>query len=219
MEHTEIGINSSFAYRSEEEYFLENSIEKVEFAKYQVSRQLESAVSRQKEHAVEVKIFAGILLMLIVLCNLALAMVVGSGTAVLVLIGALITILCRIAYIFVMPICLFKIIKGTIILCINKQNAIGVWAAKHFSLPLYSDEIQSCQKYLEKYRILLEDLENCRESLEAGNSFNKALIEDQMSSIELEPQIRVVNPNYGKHNFFAAMTSLIITVILCLVIL
>jgi len=218
LEHTEIGINSSFAYRSEEEYFLENCIKKVEFAKYQVSRQLESAVSRQKEHAIEVKIFAGILLALIVVCNLALAMV-DSGAVVLVLIGALITILCRIVYIFVMPICLFKIIKGTIILCINKQNAIGIWAAGHFSLPLYSDEIQSCQKYLEKYRIFLEDLENCRESLENGNPFNKDFIEDQMSSIELEPQIRVVNPNYGKLHRFAVTISLIITVLLCLLVL
>ncbi len=218
MEHTEIGINSSFAYGSEEEYFLENSIKKVEFAKYQVSRQLESAVSRQKEHVFEVKIFAGILLALIVLYNMAFAMV-GSGADALVHIGTLTAILCMIPYTVVMPICLFKTIKGTIILCINKQNAIGIWAAGHFSLPLYSDEIQSCQKYLEKYRILLEDLGKCRESLENGNPFNKALIEDQMSSIELEPQIRVGYPDYGKLHRFAVAISLIITVILCLVVL
>lgn len=30
LEHTEIGINSSFAYRSEEEYFLENCRESLE---------------------------------------------------------------------------------------------------------------------------------------------------------------------------------------------
>lgn len=218
MEHTAIEANISFAYLSEDEYFLDNYIKKVEFARYQVAGQMESAISRQKDHAFEVKLFAGILVAVILICNMALAMT-ETGVALLWAMGAISVVLCYIAYIFVMPVCLFKIIKGTVILCINKQNAIGIWAARRFSLPLYSTEIQSCQAYLEKYRILLENLETCQESLAAGNPLNRELLEDQINNTDLEPQIKVVYPNYGKLHGFAVTISVIITIIICLFIL
>lgn len=205
------------AYQSEEEYFLNHCIQKVEFARYQVSRQLESAINRKKEQSFELKLFVGILAAFILFYNMALAMTAAGG--VLSYIGAVTVMLCYIAYLIVMPVCVFKIVKSILILVVNRQGRVGAWIARRYSLPLYHTEIQSCRTYLEKYRILLEDLENCKDKLGEEETSWTDFIKERMESTDLEPQIEVVSLNYGKLHKFAAVSSVIVTLLVCIILL
>lgn len=212
MDNIVLNYEKKFEYHSEEEYLLNKYIEQVEFANFKVSRQLESAIERIKDQKFEVKLFIGILIIIIIAYNFSYAMITASG--IFVAIGMILNYFCSLVYIIGLPICLYKILKGIIILSIGKQNFIGEWTVKKFSLPAFSSEIQICQIYMQKYKIILEDFEIWKENLLNGIPVDKNVIENRMKDVNLNPQISVTFHNYGKMKRFSSIVAIVISIII-----
>lgn len=156
--------------------------------------------------------FAGILGGMILVYNVALALTLAGG--ILSVIGGMVTLFCGMLYWLVLPVCLFKIVKGMVILGIDRQNRIGKWAVRKFSLPNYTSEIQKCQEYIQRYTIVEENLEKWREDLLDGIIVDTSFVRMHMENLELEPEIPAVNHNFGKLQRFYLIASILITVIL-----
>lgn len=201
-----------FVFGSEEEYLINKYIEQVEFANYQVSRQLENVLERIKDQKFEVKLFIGIFIIIIIAYNFSYAM--GTAGIIFSIIGIILNYFCSLAYIIGLPICLYKVLKGIIILSTSKQNSIGKWAIETFSLPAFSFEIQSCQIYIQKYKLILEDLELWKENLADGIPVDKAVIENRMKDVNLNPKISVVFHNFGKLKRFSTLAAIVLSVII-----
>lgn len=207
MENRVSNQEIKFEYSSEEEYLINKSIEQVEFANYQVSRQLESILERIKDQKFEVKLFIGIFIII----NIAYYL---SSEIGLPIIGSVLNYFCSLAFIIGLPICLYKVLKGIIILSTSKQNAIGKWVVEAFSLPALSSEIQSCQIYMQKYKLILEDLELWKDSLADGIPVDKTAIENRMKDVNLNPKISVVSHNFGKLKRFSTLVAIVLSVII-----
>lgn len=201
-----------FAYSSEEEYLINKSIEQVEFANYQVSRQLENVLERIKDQKFEVKLFIGIFIII----NIAYYLLyeIGSPGIMSAIIGSVLRYFSSLAYIIGLPICLYKVLKGIIILSTGKQSDIGEWVVEAFSLPALSSEIQSCQIYIQKYKLILEDLELWKENLADGIPVDKTVIENRMKDVNLNPKISVVSHNFGKLKRFSTLAAIVLSVII-----
>lgn len=200
-----------FAYDSEEEYLINKYIEQVEFANYQVSRQLESVMERIKDQKFEVKLFIGIFIFIIVFRNL-LHVFSFPGIISNVIISVL-DYFFSLAYIFGFPVCLYKVVKGIIILSTSNQNEVGEWVVEAFSLPAFFSEIQSCQTHIQRYKLILEDLESWKENLADGIPVDKNVIENRMKDVDFNPKISVVFTNFGKLKRFSTIISIVISII------
>ncbi len=65
----------------------------------------------------------------------------------------------------------------------------------------------------------MEDLENCKDKLGEEETSWTDFIKERMESTDLEPRIEVVSLNYGKLHKFAAVSSVIVTLLVCIILL
>lgn len=215
MEQMSSPSKIKFEYNSEEAYLLNMYSEKLAFANYQISRQLDSAIERQKDVKTEIKLFGGALAA--ILLSFPAAILVTMAGGILSVIGAVYIFFWIILFWLVCPLCVFRLSKGTVILSINKQNAVGRWLCDRFSIPVYTSEIQNCRKYQRKYELILEDLEKWKEDLAEGNPVDRSLIEKRMEGVQLEPEIMVTRQDYGVLRRFSMIISIMVTVIIYIV--
>lgn len=200
-----------YEYGLEEEYLINKYSEKVKFAKYQVSSQLKSAIARVNDQKFEVKLFTGILITIIIAYHFSAS--IDKENIMLAIIGSVLNYFCSIIYIIGWPICVYKILKSAIIFSTSKESTIGNWAVEKFSLPSFLSEIQTCQIYIQKYNLILEDFELWRGNLTDGISVDKNVIENRMKDVDLNPKISVVFHNYGKLKRFSTIVSVVISII------
>lgn len=199
-----------YEYGSEEEYLINKCEERVKFSNYQVSSQLKSAIARINDQKFEFKLFTGILITITIAYYFS--SLISKTNIILAIIGSVLNYFFSIIYIVGLPICIYKILKSAIILSTGKESIIGRWAVKKFSLPSFLSEIQTCQIYIQKYKLILEDFELWRGNLSNGISVDKNIIENRMEGVELNPEISVVFQNYGKLKRFSTIISAVISI-------
>lgn len=201
-----------YEYDSEEAYLLNHYIDKAMFAKYNMERQLLSAENRQKDLEFELKLFGGAWAAMIFLLPIGAIMCIASFMLA-IMGGAILVIACISALVVFLPYCIYKTCRALLILGINKQNAIGMWAVKKFSLTVYKSELQQCREYSQRYTILLEDLNNWKEGLVRGEPVDAKVISKRVEGINFDPEIKVTNPNSGELKQFSKKVSIIVSII------
>lgn len=201
-----------YQYDSEEEYLVNHYTDKTLFAKYNMERQLLSATTRQKDLEFELKLFGGAWAAMILLLPIGAIMCIASFILA-VMGGALLVVACIFALIVLLPYCIYKTCRALLVLGINKQNAIGQWAVKKFSLTVYKSEVQQCQEYSQRYTLLLEDLSEWKEALSRGEPVDAGAISKRVSGIDFDPEIKVTNPNSGELKQFSRKISIVVSII------
>lgn len=182
-----------YEYASELEYKLHIYEDKVEFAKSRIIIQLRSAIVRKKEEEFELKMYVGIFLAIEFLIALGITMSIGFLNF-LSLIGVPSLFVGIAGWVFVRPVCVYKIVKGIILYSINRQNRLGEWLMKKYEIPTCGSEINACQLYLNKYKLYLESIQQWKDQAsEGGLVLSEGEITKQLTrmGMELEPEIGV----------------------------
>lgn len=182
-----------YEYASELEYKLHIYEDKVEFAKSRIIIQLRSAIVRKKEEEFELKMYVGIFLAIEFLIALGITLSIGFLNF-LSLIGVPILFVGIAGWVFVRPVCVYKIVKGIILYSINRQNRLGEWLMKKYEIPTCGSEINACQLYLNKYKLYLESIQQWKDQAsEGGLVLSEGEITKQLTrmGMELEPEIGV----------------------------
>lgn len=203
---------TKYQYSSEEEYLLSKGMEEVKFALYKAQRQLESAVSRIKDLKFEVKLFIGILIIIIVLNDISYAMFVSGS--LLTVPGIILNEIFSYIYLIGLPICFYKIIKGMIAFGTTIENEFARQIAGIFSLSAFSSEILECQIYIQKYKLAIEDLELWKDNLTKDIPVDKSTIENRINTLDLNPKIPLAFYNSRKLKCFSFIVSITIFVII-----
>lgn len=186
-----------YQYSSELEYELHTYEEKINFAKYQVESQLNSAILRKKQEDFELKLYGGVLLIMIALVPVAIIFAVSDG--VLVVLGVIIIFILIVFFIFIMPVCIYKSIKGILLWIVNRQKFLGKWIMERYEIPTCGNEIYNCQIWLGKYKMMLEDIERWKEEIKEGKLlYTEEQIQNKFHQIDLEPQIQVATEQNGE---------------------
>lgn len=202
-------MNSRYQYETELEYRLHTYEDKIKFAKYKVESQLDKAVMRKRDEEFELKLYAGILLAFVILLPLSFIMSLGKWNF-LSLIGVPLLFIALAGWLFVMPICVYKMIKGAILYSINQRKKLGEWFFRRYEIPFCNTEIDTCRIYINKYRVLLENIEEWKEKISEGRlEFPEEQILRQLEQVELEPQIEVATMRWGKMMKFVRRVTII----------
>lgn len=202
-------MDDRYQYATELEYQLHTYEDKIAFAKYKVESQLDKAVNRKKDEEFELKLYSGLLLFMFILLPFSFTMSLGKWNF-LALIGVPLLFVALAGWIFAMPVCVYKMIKGTILYSINQRNKLGEWLLKRYEIPFCNTEISACQSYVNKYRVLLENIERWKEEIGEGRlEFPQEQIIKQLEQVELEPQIEIATMRWGKMIGFVRRTTTI----------
>lgn len=207
-------VEDEYTYRGRNTYLLDQYIEQVTFAKYQVQRQMEYALERRKQLKFEVQAFAIALAAYLVVFYLANSITRAAGTLLFVA-GQVVSTILSMANLFFVPACLFKIARGSIILLTDNSE---VHAALNSSVRIYQAEIRECQMYLEKYRLLLEDLYQWKREVMQGGEIEEDRIHGRMQGINLKPDIQVALDGFGKMGGFYTTLAIAVTAFICFLI-
>lgn len=154
-------MGNRYEYASAFEYELHAYEEKINFAKYKVESQLKSAILRKKEEEFELKLYGGIFLAMLILFPIDFVLTMAGG--IFAILGGVTMIVLVFLFIFIMPVCIYKIIKGILLWSINRQNTLGKWLMERYAITNCGAEIYTCQFWIGKYRLLLEDIERWKE--------------------------------------------------------
>ncbi len=188
-----------YEYASELEYQLHIYEDKVDFAKCQILIQLRSAMVRKREEEFELKMYGGIFLAIEFLIAFSFTMSLGLWNF-LALIGVPILFIGIAGWVFVRPICVYKVVKGVILFSVNRQNTLGEWLMERYEIPTCGNEINTCQLYLNKYNLYLENIEQWKTQIaEKKPGFSEEQIMEQLKRIdkELKPEIGVATIRDG----------------------
>lgn len=207
-------MDSRYQYETELEYLLHTYEDKIKFAKYKVESQRNKAVMRKRDEEFELKLYSGILLSLVILLPLSFIMSFGKFNF-LALIGVPLLFIAAAGWVYVMPISIYKMIKGAILYSINKRNKLGEWFLRRYEIPFVNTEISACQIYINKYRVILENIEKWKEEISEGQlEFPEEQILRQLQSVELEPQIEITTMMWGNMmKFIRRVTTICMMVV------
>lgn len=181
-----------YEYGSELEYQLHIYEDKVDFAKCQILIQLRSAIVRKREEEFELKMYTAIFLAIEFLIAFSFTMSLGLWNF-LALIGVPILFIGIAGWVFLRPVCVYKMVKGGILYSINRQNTLGEWLMKKYEIPTCGAEINSCQLYLNKYNLYLEDIQQWKNKMAEGK---EELPEEQIME-RLKRMDKELNPEIG----------------------
>lgn len=186
-----------YKYDNDIGYWLDYYEERISFALTEVEMQRKHAKERKREQEFELRLFAGIMLGIVVLLPISLALPM-SGVLPLMIIGGILVIIEIFAIAIVMPICIYKVIKGIISKLINdKDSALGDWLVQRYHVPRLTGEIQACQIYVGRYKEHLANIVSWREMLGQGSSdMDVAEIKNRMEKVNLDPQIETATKNH-----------------------
>lgn len=202
-----------YEYDSEFEYRMHSYEERLEFAKYQVKSQLRDAYKRRLEENREGKLWGG-MMGAILLC-LILSIIMSNSVSVLAIPGVLLMFASVAATMFLLPICIYKVIKCVFMWSINKENKFGKWLVEKCELPTQRSEIVECQNVLNRYNLLSEDIARFREERDEGMlSVEETDIYDRFEHVNYKPEIAVVSENCHKLMKFIRIVSVIVWVLL-----
>lgn len=209
-----------YQYEEGAAYWLDYYEDRIGFALTEVEAQLKHAQKRKEEQEFELKLFAGIFLGIIILLPIALALPM-SGVLPLMLIGGVLVIVEIFAIVFIVPICIYKIIKGIVSKVINdKDNGLGDLIVQRYKAPRLTGEIQACQVYVGRYKEQLANISSWREMLE-DSSFDMDIneLKNRMEKVDLNPQIQIASENNYKLKRLINRTTIVVAALIFAIVL
>ncbi|MBQ8189080.1 MAG: hypothetical protein IJZ44_04800 [Lachnospiraceae bacterium] len=206
-------MKPKFEYQSELDYKLHIYEEKLDFAKYQIKSQLKDAYKRRREETYELKLWSGVLIAMLICFVLSVFM--SNSVSILVIPGVLLMFASVAAMYLLLPICVYNIVKGVFLWSINKENKLGKWLVEKCEIPTQRSEIVELQTYLNRYNILMEDLEHYREEIRDGVfDVDEAEIYHRFETVNYKPEIVVVSKYSEKLKKLVKWVSIISWIIL-----
>ena len=208
-----------YEFENEGQYLVAKYKEQLDFALYQVMSQYQSAKKREDEEKKDVKTFGIALLAIILILPLGVLMAISGGMMfsklgfVFGLLGCLIVLADIPFLLYALPLCLYKVMRGFVLMQINKQSRFGLWICKKWNIEVFSSESRQCENYIRKYRLILQELEELRSDLEFTDTVDLQPIKERMANVDTKPNIRVVNSLYGIVNEKIRKASIVVTVL------
>lgn len=209
-----------YEFENEGQYLVAKYKEQLDFALYQVMSQYQSAKKREDEEKKDVKTFGITLLAIILILPLGVLMAISGGMMfsklgfVFGLLGCLIVLADIPFLLYALPLCLYKVMRGFVLMQINKQSRFGLWICKKWNIEVFSSESRQCENYIRKYRLILQELEELRSDLEFTDTVDLQPIKERMANVDTKPNIRVVNSLYGIVNEKIRKASIVVTVLI-----
>ena len=187
---------ASYKYDSKITYWLDHYEERIGFALTEMESKLKHAQKRKEEQEFELKLFGGILLGIILFLPISLALPM-SGVFPLVILGGVLVLIEIFAIVFVIPICIYKIIRSFVSKVINdKDNSLGDWLVQRYHVPRLTAEIQACRTYVGRYKEQLANIASWREMVEQGSfDMKESELKNHMEKLNLDPQIETASAN------------------------
>lgn len=208
-----------YEFENEGQYLVAKYKEQLDFALYQVMSQYQSAKKREDEEKKDVKTFGIALLAIILILPLGVLMAISGGMMftklgfVFGLLGCLIVLADIPFLLYALPLCLYKVMRGFVLMQINKQSRFGIWICEKWNIEVLSAESRQCENYIRKYRLILQELEELRSDLEFADTVDLQPIKERMANVDTKPNIRVVNSLYGIVNEKIRKASIVVTVL------
>lgn len=208
-----------YEFENEGQYLVAKYKEQLDFALYQVMSQYQSAKKREDEEKKDVKTFGIALLAIILILPLGVLMAISGGMMfsklgfVFGLLGCLIVLADIPFLLYALPLCLYKVMRGFVLMQINKQSRFGIWICEKWNIEVLSAESRQCENYIRKYRLVLQELEELRSDLEFTDTVDLQPIKERMANVDIKPNIRVVNSLYGIINEKIRKASIVVTVL------
>ena len=209
-----------YEFENEGQYLVAKYKEQLDFALYQVMSQYQSAKKREDEEKKDVKTFGIALLAIILILPLGVLMAISGGMMfsklgfVFGLLGCLIVLADIPFLLYALPLCLYKVMRGFVLMQINKQSRFGIWICEKWNIEVLSAESRQCENYIRKYRLILQELEELRSDLEFTDTVDLQPIKERMANVDIKPNIRVVNSLYGIVNEKIRKASIVVTVLI-----
>lgn len=195
-----------FEFDNEGQYLVAKYKEQLEFALFQVQSQYDSAKKREMTELNDIKAFGSALLAIILALPIGILIAISGGmirTAagfVFGLFGALIVFVDFPFLLYALPLCLFKVLRGFILLQISKRTKFGLWICEKWNIQAFGMETKVCEDYIRKYKLILEEIEELREELELSDEVDLSVIKRRMANVDTKPAIPVTNSMYGRIN-------------------
>ncbi len=222
-------VNIKYEYENEGQYLIAQYKEQLEFALYQVESQYESAKKREEDEKKDLRVFLillGIILLMFplsILIALSGSVVFSEGGFVLKgnlalgMLGCVLMIADIPFLLYVVPFCLYKILRGVVLIQINKQSRMGRYICKKWKLDVFSSERRQCEEYIRKYRLVLQELDELADNLYFDNNADLMPIKERMKQVDIKPKVRVVNSLYGIVNQKIKVAAIVVTVLVYLI--
>ena len=134
----------------------------------------------------------------------------------LALIGVPLLFIGMAGWLFVRPVCVYKIVKGIILRSIDSQNRLGEWMMKRYEIPTCGAEINACQLYLNKYNLYLQDIKQWDTQIAEGDlELSEEQVMERLKGMEreLEPEIGVATVMEGNLKKFLKRVTMAGTLI------
>ena len=209
-----------YEFENEGQYLVAKYKEQLDFALYQVMSQYQSAKKREDDEIKDVKTFGIALLAIILILPLGVLMAISGGMMfskigfVFGLFGCLVVFADIPFLLYALPLCLYKVMRGFVLMQINKQSRFGIWICEKWNIEVLSAESRQCENYIRKYRLILQELEELRSDLEFTDTVDLQPIKERMANVDTKPNIRVVNSLYGIVNEKIRKASIVVTVLI-----
>lgn len=209
-----------YEFENEGQYLVAKYKEQLDFALYQVMSQYQSAKKREDDEIKDVKTFGTALLAIILILPLGVLMAISGGMMfskigfVFGLFGCLVVFADIPFLLYALPLCLYKVMRGFVLMQINKQSRFGLWICKKWNIEVFSSESRQCENYIRKYRLILQELEELRSDLGFTDTVDLQPIKERMANVDTKPNIRVVNSLYGIVNEKIRKASIVVTVLI-----
>ena len=209
-----------YEFENEGQYLVAKYKEQLDFALYQVMSQYQSAKKREDDEIKDVKTFGTALLAIILILPLGVLMAISGGMMfsklgfVFGLLGCLIVLADIPFLLYALPLCLYKVMRGFVLMQINKQSRFGIWICEKWNIEVLSAESRQCENYIRKYRLILQELEELRSDLEFTDTVDLRPIKERMANVDTKPNIRVINSLYGIVNEKIRKASIVVTVLI-----
>lgn len=208
-----------YEFENEGQYLVAKYKEQLDFALYQVMSQYQSAKKREDEEMKDVKTFGFALLAMIlalpigVLIAISGGMMRSIGGVAFGLFGCLIVLADIPFLLYALPLCLYKVMRGFVLMQINKQSRFGIWVCEKWNIEVFTSESKQCENYIRKYRLILQELEELHSDLEFAEDIDLRPIKERMANVDTKPNIRVVNSLHGIVNEKIKKASIVATVL------
>ncbi|MBQ1171421.1 MAG: hypothetical protein IIX48_02315 [Lachnospiraceae bacterium] len=208
-----------YEFENEGQYLVAKYKEQLDFALYQVMSQYQSAKKREDDEKKDVKTFGMALLIIILALPIGILIAISGGMMfskigfAFGLLGSLMVLVDMPFLLYALPLCLYKVMRGFVLMQINKQSRLGIWICEKWNIEVLSAESRQCENYIRKYRLILQELEELRSDLEFTDTVDLQPIKERMANVDTKPNIRVVNSLYGIVNEKIRKASIVVTVL------
>lgn len=201
-------------YDTKIEYWLDYYEGRINLSLSQVNMQLRSAQERKRSQEFEFKLY--LYIMLAVLVMLPVSFALGMSGMPLMILGGILMLAEIFAIVFVIPLCIYKLVKGMVCRVINdKDNSLGDYIVQKYHVPRLSGEIMACQIHIGRYKEYVSEISDWRELLHKGTfEMDENELRERMEKIDFEPKIEISSDNnYKLRHLIQKITISIIVVV------